>query len=141
MRLQLAIMLALAPLTFAVFDGLSIAGLWVNLIAIPLVSFVLVPLVLAGTLAVLVVPALSHLPFGAAAALYDFAVAWPHVGCRQRAWRCGARRRRRGGSRSRRWRGLVLLRRWPWVLRLPAACAALPLLFVPARGPGRARRA
>jgi len=60
-RLQVAIMLALAPLTFAVFDGLSIAGLWVNLIAIPLVSFVLVPLVLAGAIAALVAPALSHL--------------------------------------------------------------------------------
>ena len=53
-------MLALAPLTFAVFDGMSIAGSWVNLVAIPLVSFVLVPLVLAGALAVLVAPGFSH---------------------------------------------------------------------------------
>ena len=30
-RLQLAVMLALAPLTFAVFGGVSLAGLWVNL--------------------------------------------------------------------------------------------------------------
>ena len=47
-------MLALAPLTFAVFDGVSLAGLWVNLLAIPLMSFVLVPLVLLGALAALV---------------------------------------------------------------------------------------
>ena len=30
---------------------------------------------------------------------------------------------------------LILLRRWPLALRLPAACAALPLLFAPARMP------
>jgi hypothetical protein len=66
-------MLALAPLTFAVFDGLSIAGLWVNLIAIPGLVRAVVPLVLIGTLAVLVAPVGG--PFSAAAALYDFA--WP----------------------------------------------------------------
>ena len=38
---QVAIMVTLAPLTFAVFDTLSVAGLWVNLLAIPFVSFVL----------------------------------------------------------------------------------------------------
>ena len=133
-RLQLAIMLALAPLTFAVFDGLSIAGLWVNLIAIPVVSFVLVPLVLIGTLAVLLMPGLSGLPFSAAAALYDFA--WPHLV--QAAdgefalWRA---------TPSPWWiafaalAGVVLLRRWPWMLRLSAVCAALPLLFMPVASP------
>ena len=48
LRLQLAVMLALAPLTFAVFGGVSLAGLVVNLLAIPVISFVFVPLVLAG---------------------------------------------------------------------------------------------
>ena len=140
MRMQVAIMLALAPLTFAVFDSLSIAGLWVNLIAIPLVSFVLVPLVLAGVLAILVAPGLSHLALGAAARLYD--LAWP---CLTSA----------ADSEFALWRAtpgswwfafalgamLVLLRRWPWALRLPAACAALPLLFAPPRmpEPGTAR--
>ena len=48
-----AVMLALAPLTLAVFGGMSLVGLAVNLIAIPVVSFVFVPLVLAGGLAAL----------------------------------------------------------------------------------------
>ncbi len=130
-RLQFAIMLALAPLTFAVFDGLSIAGLWVNLIAIPLVSFVLVPLVLIGTLAVLVAPGFSQMPFSAAAALYDFA--WPGL-----VWAADGELALWRATPSPWWiafaalSGVVLLRRWPWSLRLSAVCVALPLLFVPA---------
>ena len=133
-RLQLAIMLALAPLTFAVFDGLSIAGLWVNLIAIPVVSFVLVPLVLIGTLAVLVAPALSEMPFRAAAALYEFA--WPKL-----VWAADGEFALWRATPSPWWiafaalAGVVLLRRWPWTLRLSSMCAALPLLFMPANGP------
>lgn len=132
-RLQFAIMLALAPLTFAVFDGLSMAGLWVNLLAIPVISFLLVPLVLAGTLAVLVVPAMSQPPFSVAAALYDFA--WPGL-----TWAADSDLALWRATPSPWWfvfaalAALVLLRSWPWVLRLPAACAALPLLFVPTRG-------
>ncbi len=134
LRLQFAIMLALAPLTFAVFDAMSLAGLWVNLIAIPVISFVLVPLVLAGTLAVLVAPAMSHTPFAAAAALYDFA--WPGL-----AWVADSDFAMWRATPSPWWfafagfAGLVLLRRWPRTLRLSAVCAALPLLFVPGSGP------
>ena len=123
-RLQFAIMLALAPLTFAVFDGLSIAGLWVNLVAIPLVSFVLVPLVLIGTLAVLVAPGLSQMPFSAAAALYDFA--WPGL-----VWAADGELALWRATPSPWWiafaavAGVVLLRRWPWTLRLSAVCVAL----------------
>ena len=139
-RLQFAIMLALAPLTFAVFDGLSIAGLWVNLIAIPVVSFVLVPLVLIGTLAVLVAPGLSRMPFSAAAALYDFA--WPRL-----VWAADGEFAMWRATPSPWWiafaalAGVVLLRRWPWTLRLSALCVALPLLFMPAAkpAPGTAR--
>ena len=133
-RLQFAIMLALAPLTFAVFDGLSIAGLWVNLIAIPLVSFVLVPLVLIGTLAVLVAPGLSQMPFSAAAALYDFA--WPGL-----VWAADGEFALWRATPSPWWiafaalSGVVLLSRWPWTLRLSAVCVALPLLFVPSADP------
>ena len=133
-RLQFAIMLALAPLTFAVFDGLSIAGLWVNLIAIPLVSFVLVPLVLIGTLAVLVAPGFSQMPFSAAAALYDFA--WPGL-----VWAADGELALWRATPSPWWiafaalSGVVLLRRWPWALRLSAVCVALPLLFMPAASP------
>jgi hypothetical protein len=133
-RLQFAIMLALAPLTFAVFDGLSIAGLWVNLIAIPLVSFVLVPLVLIGTLAALVAPGLSQVPFSAAAALYDFA--WPGL-----VWAADGEFALWRATPSPWWiafaalSGVVLWSCWPWTLRLSAVCVALPLLFVPAASP------
>jgi len=133
-RLQFAIMLALAPLTFAVFDGLSIAGLWVNLIAIPLVSFVLVPLVLIGTLAVLVAPGLSQMAFSAATALYDFA--WPGL-----VWVADGEFALWRATPSPWWiafaalSGVVLLSRWPWTLRLSAVCVALPLLFVPDTSP------
>src|SRR4029078_2084778 len=48
LRLQLAVMVTLAPLTFAVFGGVSLVGFGVNLLAISLISFVFVPLILAG---------------------------------------------------------------------------------------------
>jgi competence protein ComEC len=139
-RLQFAIMLALAPFTFAVFDSLSIAGLWVNLIAIPVVSFVLVPLVLAGVLVALVAPAGSRAIFGAAADLYD--LAWPALTSAADSefalWRATPEWWWFGFASV---AGLVLLRRWPLALRLPAMCAVLPLLFAPSRmpEPGAAR--
>jgi len=139
-RLQCAIVLALAPLTFAVFDGLSISGLVVNLVAIPLVSFVLVPLVLGGTLAVLVAPGWCHVFFGVAALLYEWV--WPALVFAAdldfSLWRA---------TPASWWyafatlAALILLRRWPLSLRASAACAALPLMFAPSRlpEPGTAR--
>ncbi len=139
-RLQCAIVLALAPLTFAVFDGLSMAGLVVNLVAIPLVSFVLVPLVLAGTLAVFVAPGSCHVFFGVAALLYEWL--WPALTCAAdfdfSLWRA---------TPAWWWypyamlAALILLRRWPLSLRVSAACAALPLMFSAPRlpEPGTAR--
>ncbi len=139
-RLQLAIMLTLAPLTLAVFDGVSIAGLWANLIVIPCVSFVLVPLVLAGALAALMLPAVSHLFFGAAATLYEWA--WPAL-----VWAADGDWALWRATPSPWWfalaagAGIVLLRRWPAALRWSGACAVLPLLFAPTRmpEPGTAR--
>ncbi|HEU5138199.1 MAG TPA: DNA internalization-related competence protein ComEC/Rec2 [Steroidobacteraceae bacterium] len=139
-RLQCAIVLALAPLTFAVFGGLSIAGLVVNLVAIPLVSFVLVPLVLAGTLAVFVAPASCHFFFGMAAALYEWG--WPVL-----TWTADLHFSLWRATPAWWWypfatlAALLLLRRWPLSLRMSAACAALPLLFAPSRlpEPGTAR--
>jgi competence protein ComEC len=131
-RLQAAIMLALAPLTFAVFDSVSVAGLWVNLIAIPLVSFVLVPLVLTGVVAELMAPAMSPPCFDAAAGLYH--LAWPGL-----TWAADSPLALWRATPGAWWFAyglcacLVLLRRWPLALRLPAVCAALPLLFAPAR--------
>ncbi|MEO8017175.1 MAG: DNA internalization-related competence protein ComEC/Rec2 [Pseudomonadota bacterium] len=133
-RLQFAIMLTLAPLTFAVFDGMSIAGLWVNLLAIPFISFVLVPLVLAGALAVLVLPSFSAIFFKAAAFLYE--LTWPGL-----TWAADGPLAMWRASPPPWWfacalfAGVVLLMRWPLALRFSAACAALPLLFAPARMP------
>jgi competence protein ComEC len=133
-RLQGAILLALAPLTLAVFDGLSVTAFVVNLVAIPFVSFVLVPLVLAGTLAVFVAPALSQSLFRAAASLYEWF--WPALtfaaDLDYSLWRA---------TPSWWWfpfamlAALVLLRRWPLTLRATAACAVLPLMFAPLRMP------
>ncbi|MEZ5513044.1 MAG: DNA internalization-related competence protein ComEC/Rec2 [Steroidobacteraceae bacterium] len=56
MRVQTAIVLALAPATLVLFGSLSLSSLVVNAVAIPAVSFVFVPLVLLGSCAVLVWP-------------------------------------------------------------------------------------
>ena len=74
-RVQFAVTLALAPLTCAVFGGVSLVGLAVNCLAIPVVSFVFVPLVLAGALAALVAPAACGALFSLAAALHEWL--WP----------------------------------------------------------------
>jgi competence protein ComEC len=133
-QLQCAILLALAPLTFAVFGGLSLAGLAVNLVAIPLVSFVLVPLVLAGALAVIIAPAASLFFFDVAARLYE--TFWPAL-----TW-AADREFALWHSTPETWwfpfamvSTLVMLRRWPAPLRWSAACAVLPLVFAPSRLP------
>ena len=69
------VIVALLPVTVAVFGTVSLAGLAVNLLAIPLFSFVLVPLILGGIVAALVAPALAPPAFRAAAAVVRFT--WP----------------------------------------------------------------
>jgi competence protein ComEC len=133
-RLQLAVMLALAPLTFAVFDSVSLAGLWVNLLAIPLMSFVLVPLVLLGAVTALVWPGICAPIFGAAATLYEWF--WPGL-----AWAADANLARWQMTPSPWWfvfgfcGALILLLRWPWPLRLTTGALLLPLLAAPSRLP------
>ncbi|MEJ0084344.1 MAG: DNA internalization-related competence protein ComEC/Rec2 [Pseudomonadota bacterium] len=134
LRLQLAVMVALAPLTFAVFDGVSLAGLWVNLLAIPIMSFVLVPLVLLGGLAALLWPALCAPIFGIAAALYEWL--WPGL-----VWAAEADLARWQMTPPLWWFafalacGWLLLCRWPWPLRTTGCVMALPLLFAASRMP------
>jgi competence protein ComEC len=134
LRLQLAVMLLLAPFTVAVFGGISIAGLAVNLVAIPVISFAFVPLVLAGALASLAAPALGTSLFRCAAWLYD--LAWPAlVAAADPAfalWRVAPPSWWFGVAFVA--AGLMLLR-WPLALRLTGIAAALPLLFAPARAP------
>jgi competence protein ComEC len=61
-QLQVWVTVALLPATLAVFGSVSLAGLVVNFAAIPLFSFLLVPLVLAAVAAHLALPVAWHLP-------------------------------------------------------------------------------
>jgi len=137
LRLQLAVMLALAPLTLAVFGGVSLVGLAVNFIAIPVVSFVFVPLVLAGALAALLAPLLCGALFSLAASLYQWL--WPAL-----VWAADLELAQWRADPPAWWFALaapaagLLLLRWPWPMRATAAGLALALLCAPSRMPPRA---
>jgi competence protein ComEC len=75
LRTQGYVTAALLPATVAVFGSVSLAGLGVNLVAIPLFSLLLVPLILCATLALALWPALAALLFKLAALL--IACFWP----------------------------------------------------------------
>ncbi|MGH8253487.1 MAG: DNA internalization-related competence protein ComEC/Rec2 [Steroidobacteraceae bacterium] len=72
---QMYVMAALLPATVAVFGSISLAGLAVNLVAIPLFSLLLVPLILAATVMLALCPALATLLFKLAALV--IAGFWP----------------------------------------------------------------
>lgn len=133
-RLQAAVMLALAPLTLAVFGGVSLVGLAVNVVAIPIVSFVFVPLVLAGALAALVAPLFCAALFSLAAVLYQWL--WPAL-----VWAADFELAQWRADPPGWWFILaipaawLLLLRWPWPLRATAAGLALGLLCAPSRMP------
>lgn len=81
---QLVMSLALLPLTVWFFGEASLVGALSNLIAVPFVSFVIVPLCLAALLAMLIVPPLATPLLHAAAfcahaqwALLECIAAWP----------------------------------------------------------------
>jgi competence protein ComEC len=126
-RLQLAVMAALAPLTFAVFDAVSLAGLGVNLVAIPVVSFVFVPVILAGASCALWLPSAGASFFAAAGALYDWM--WPAL-----VWVADLDIAQWRATPPLAWYFVALpavavgLLHWPWALRVGALCALLPLL-------------
>ncbi len=134
LRLQLSIMLALAPLTFALLDNVSLAGVWGNLAAIPLVSFVLVPLVLMGAVAALLLPAAGALFFGLAEQVYR--LCWPGL-----VWAADTPLATWRAVPEAWWialaapAALILMCRWPWRLRLTGIAAALPLIFGHSRMP------
>jgi competence protein ComEC len=131
---QVAVMLLLAPFTVVVFGGISLAGLIVNLVAIPVVSFVFVPLVLGGAIAGLVAPTAAALAFRGAALLYEWL--WPCLVAAADApfalWRVAP---------AAWWfvvafvAAVLVLMRWPLGLRLSGLVATLPLVFAPLRSP------
>ncbi|MBS0387154.1 MAG: ComEC/Rec2 family competence protein [Proteobacteria bacterium] len=74
---QMYVMAALLPATLAVFGSVSLAGLAVNLAAIPLFSLLLVPLILLATVMLALWPALATLLFKLAAWLIS--CGWPSL--------------------------------------------------------------
>jgi competence protein ComEC len=126
-RAQIAVFLALAPATLAIFGNVSLAGLPVNVVAIPVFSFVLVPLVLLATLALLVAPSAAAPVLAAAEAIHEWgwpllsaAADWPlaNVVLNPPLW----------------WYALalastlVLAPPWSWKWRLSGLLVAVPLL-------------
>jgi len=81
---QCVMTVSLLPLGVWFFGEASLVGAFSNLIAVPLVSFVIVPLCLVGTLALLAAPPLAAVPFAVAAwishqqwRLLEWAATWP----------------------------------------------------------------
>lgn len=81
---QCVMTVSLLPLGVWFFGEASLVGAFSNLIAVPLVSFVIVPLCLVGTLALLAAPSLAAAPFAVAAwishwqwRLLEWAATWP----------------------------------------------------------------
>jgi competence protein ComEC len=127
-------MVTLAPLTFAVFGGVSLVGFGVNLLAIPLISFVFVPVILVGALMAWCAPTLDALPFLAAARLYEWS--WPAL-----VWAADLDAASWRVEPQAWWFALAipaswwLLWSWPLGLRVAGAALWLPLLFAPSRLP------
>jgi len=74
-RVQWRVSLALVPLTALWFSSISVAGVWVNLLAIPIFSFLLVPLVLLAMLLQSWHDDLAHFLWRLAEAVHEFI--WP----------------------------------------------------------------
>lgn len=70
-RTQWAVTLGLIPIVLAIFGYVSLTSLVANAIAIPWVSFVIVPLTLLGTILILVEPTLGGLLLELAANIFD----------------------------------------------------------------------
>ncbi|MBA8883039.1 DNA internalization-related competence protein ComEC/Rec2 [Dokdonella fugitiva] len=81
---QLVMTIALLPLSIAFFGEASLVGALSNLVAVPVISFVIVPLCLLAVIALLLLPAAAMLPLALAAAvahvqwwLLEQAAHWP----------------------------------------------------------------
>ncbi|MGB8692845.1 MAG: DNA internalization-related competence protein ComEC/Rec2 [Steroidobacteraceae bacterium] len=124
---------ALLPATLAVFGSVSLAGLLVNLLAIPFFSFLLVPLILAATLCLGICPPLALALLRLCAWLIG--LAWPLLqgvaDSPMSLWHADP---------ARWWFALAALAvfmvilPWPGWMRASAALALLPLLAPPRAG-------
>lgn len=75
LRIQLVVLLALTPLTLVSFGTVSFASLVTNVFAIPITSFVLVPLVLVGAAGSVLAPPVAAVALGLAEQIY--VMGWP----------------------------------------------------------------
>jgi competence protein ComEC len=126
-RAQWLATVGLAPLTLVLFGQLSVVGLLANLVAVPLVTFVVTPLALAGVL----VPPLwrwADLVLVPLLAWLDTLAAWPGA-----VWAAPA---------APVWAqalallaGLLWILPWPRVVRLLAVFWVLPLCFPAVNAP------
>ena len=134
LQLQWAVTLALAPLTFVVFGGVSLSGLAANLLAIPVISFVLVPVVLVGALCALAWPLACAPLFALADAVHR--MLWPAL-----VWAADLEFAVWRHAPATGWlllalpAALLLLLRWPRALRVAAMGMVLPLVFPHSRLP------
>ena len=133
-RTQWRVALGLLPITLAVFGSASVAGLYVNLVAIPLFSFALVPLILCSLPLLPLWPSGAHGLLQAAAHIATLmmpwltrAADWDHA-----LWRIHAPP----------WAVLLavpavwlLLLPGRWFVRSSACCALLPLLWPQSSAP------
>jgi competence protein ComEC len=125
---QWRVAVGLLPVTLAVFGSVSLAGLVVNFIAIPVFSLVLVPLLLAATAALGLWPALAHLLLLLFASLHGWI--WPVLSAAANMpmalWRL---------QPSAWWYVLALpaallcLLPWRWPQRISAVLALLPAIW------------
>src|SRR5262249_53468380 len=75
LRTQWAVTLVVAPLTLAIFDALSLIAPLVNLVLIPIFSFLVVPPALLGTLLLPVSERVAAVPISLATGTID--LVWP----------------------------------------------------------------
>jgi DNA internalization-related competence protein ComEC/Rec2 len=74
---QSGLMLLLIPLQIALFHGISLTSLLANLVAVPVVTFVVVPLVLLGMFLHLTGPSMvEHITWSAADSVMGWVFAW-----------------------------------------------------------------
>ncbi|RRD57416.1 DNA internalization-related competence protein ComEC/Rec2 [Comamonadaceae bacterium OH2545_COT-014] len=121
LREQASVTLALAPLTLVLFGQASVAGLLANLVAIPWVTFVVMPLSLAGMLWAPLWQAAAG-ALAPLAALLQWLAQWPGASVTLPAAPGWAGVAAVAG-------GLLLALRWPWPWRLAGAPLVLPLLL------------
>lgn len=117
---QWAVTAGLVPVLVGSFGSVSIVSVGVNLLAIPLYTLVVVPLVLIGTMLLLVLPVPGALVLEGVAELIE--VTWPLIAV-PAAWSWAT------------W-GVAGLDSWAWVALTVGAAAALAPLPAPGRVAG-----